>query len=185
MADFEMRFKDVAEANFFEIDVAETLRAYPMGLPSRVLLEVQPLPDDTENFKLIQHRQPEWTARYANRKVSASWIEDFLRANRGVAWFIAEVEAIQNRAKAGPKANIGYDEIRSKELEDQRRRVHEERVKREATILEANARIIAANIAAGLDQVEDGSRPVSYYEYFLTSTVQSRHVRGRGGPTRK
>lgn len=184
MVELADRFKEVAEANFFEVVVAETLRAHPIGLRNRVLLEVQPLAGDTENFKLLQHRQPKWTALYENRTVSATWIEKFLQANRGVAWFIAEAEAIATRGKAEPTSKIEYGKICSEELEDQRLLV-EERLKREKSVLEANARITAALVAAGLDGVDHRSRTLAYYDAFLRNNGGAPHVRGRGGPTKK
>jgi hypothetical protein len=190
MVDLAERFKEVAEANFFQVTFAETLRAHPMGLHDRVLLEVEPLAGDTENFKLLQHRQPKWTVLYAGKTVSATWIEKFLQENRGVAWFIAEAQAIENRAKAGTKSNTEYGKICTDELAAQRRRVEEtlsaeEKLKREKSIREANARITAANVAAGLDGVDSRSRTVAYYDAFLRNNGGGPYARGRGGPTRK
>lgn len=189
MIDLAERFKEVAESNFFQVTFEETLRAHPMGLHDRVLLEVEPLAGDSENFKLLQHRQPQWTARYAGKTVSSTWIEKFLQENRGVAWFIAEAVAIENRRRAGSTQNIEYGKIRTQELQVQPRvedtLSDEEKLKRQQSILAANARITAANVAAGLDGVDHRSRTVNYYDAFLRNNGGGPYVRGRGGPTRK
>lgn len=184
MIDLVGQFREVAKANHFELAFVDTLRASPIGMPERVLLEVEPLDAagcGVQFFRLLQHRLPAWTTEYSNRRVSAAWVEGFLQSNRGVAWFIAEAEAIAKRSK--PQRS-SLDERSSRPIQksaQEKAAEAKERAEFEARISDANALIIAANIAAGLDQIEDGSRPVSYYEYFLGNTVQGNYDRGTSG----
>lgn len=188
MVDLAERFKEVAEANFFEVaEFAEMLRAHPIGVGHRILLEVQRLADDPDNFKLLQHRQPDLTALYANKIVSATWIEKFFHANRDTAWFIAESEAIPSRVNAASKRQIDYDAASRPKTESdkagedpevQRLRLEEEAT-RQKSISEANAR---ADVAAGVDQQDPRN---SYYASFLRNNGGGPYVRGRGAPTRK
>lgn len=162
-----MRSEDIN--GLYDIEVAESIRVYPRGTKSRLLLElaISASPSDGKpSFSVVSHRCEEWTKRYRGNQVRLDWIRGFLRANAGLASLAIDLDRQQKarEKEAAALELIAASERKKRALEAEEQKAAAEAAEAQAEkeaeinhhqLVEQNRRVMEENERAGLQYQDD------------------------------